>query len=187
MPFSRGSSWPRDWTWSSCNAGGYFTTWAPSEVQVHITIPKTDKKGFPYSTELHSMSRNNLKWGKNWNTDTWTESFSYTQKTNKTPQIVDTSVKSRLKTTRVHGKQRDPRAARASRTTQEWQRPSLRSLEPGSRNKGPALNTHSSSARNQTSSVATMSNRLGAIVASPASLWAQWDPPPVRPRVVAFP
>ena len=28
-PFSRGSSWPRDWTWVSCIAGGFFTVWAP--------------------------------------------------------------------------------------------------------------------------------------------------------------
>ena len=27
MPFSRGSSWPRDWTWVSCIAGGLFTIW----------------------------------------------------------------------------------------------------------------------------------------------------------------
>ena len=28
MPFSRGSSWPRDWTWVSCIAGRFFTVWA---------------------------------------------------------------------------------------------------------------------------------------------------------------
>ena len=25
IPFSRGSSWPKDWTWVSCIAGGFFT------------------------------------------------------------------------------------------------------------------------------------------------------------------
>ena len=28
IPFSRGSSWPRDWTCASCIAGGFFTIWA---------------------------------------------------------------------------------------------------------------------------------------------------------------
>ena len=30
MTSSRGSSWPRDWTWVSCIAGGFFTVWATS-------------------------------------------------------------------------------------------------------------------------------------------------------------
>ena len=28
IPFSRESSWPRDWTWVSCIAGSFFTIWA---------------------------------------------------------------------------------------------------------------------------------------------------------------
>ena len=28
IPFSRGSSWPRDWTQVSCTAGRFFTIWA---------------------------------------------------------------------------------------------------------------------------------------------------------------
>ena len=31
IPFSRGSSWPRDWTWVSCIAGRFFTIWATRE------------------------------------------------------------------------------------------------------------------------------------------------------------
>ena len=31
IPFSRGSSWPRDWTRVSCNAGRFFTVWATRE------------------------------------------------------------------------------------------------------------------------------------------------------------
>ena len=31
IPFSRGSSRPRDWTWVSCIAGGFFTIWATRE------------------------------------------------------------------------------------------------------------------------------------------------------------
>ena len=30
-PFPRGSSWPRNWTWVSCIAGGFFTSWATRE------------------------------------------------------------------------------------------------------------------------------------------------------------
>ena len=32
-PFSRGSSWPRNWTRVSCIAGGFFTNWAMREAQ----------------------------------------------------------------------------------------------------------------------------------------------------------
>ena len=31
IPFSRGSSWPRDWTWVSCFAGRFFTVEATRE------------------------------------------------------------------------------------------------------------------------------------------------------------
>ena len=31
ISFSRGSSWPRDWTWVSCIASGFFTIWATRE------------------------------------------------------------------------------------------------------------------------------------------------------------
>ena len=31
IPFSRGLSWPRDWTWVSCISGGFFTIWATRE------------------------------------------------------------------------------------------------------------------------------------------------------------
>ena len=33
IPFSRGSSQPRDWTQISCVAGGFFTSWATREAQ----------------------------------------------------------------------------------------------------------------------------------------------------------
>ena len=35
ISFSRGSSWPRDWTWGSCIAGRFFTVWATREAQSH--------------------------------------------------------------------------------------------------------------------------------------------------------
>ena len=31
IPSSKRSSWPRDWTWVSCIAGGFFTIWASRE------------------------------------------------------------------------------------------------------------------------------------------------------------
>ena len=31
IPFSRGSSWPRDWTWVSCITGRFFTTRPPEK------------------------------------------------------------------------------------------------------------------------------------------------------------
>ena len=31
ISFSRGSTWPRDWTQVSCFAGGFFTVWATTE------------------------------------------------------------------------------------------------------------------------------------------------------------
>ena len=31
IPFSRGSSWPKDWTWVSCMAGRFLTVWATRE------------------------------------------------------------------------------------------------------------------------------------------------------------
>ena len=31
ISFSRGSSWPKDWTWVSCIAGRFFTNWAVRE------------------------------------------------------------------------------------------------------------------------------------------------------------
>ena len=33
IPFSRGSFWPRDWTWVSCSAGRFFAVWATGETQ----------------------------------------------------------------------------------------------------------------------------------------------------------
>ena len=35
IPFSRGSSWPRDWTWVSCIIGRVFTVWVTREAPVY--------------------------------------------------------------------------------------------------------------------------------------------------------
>ena len=38
IPFSRGSSQPRDWTWVSCIAGRVFTFWATREAQIWFNM-----------------------------------------------------------------------------------------------------------------------------------------------------
>ena len=42
IPFSRGSSQPRDGTWVSCIAGDFFTIWAISETFMKILISMMD-------------------------------------------------------------------------------------------------------------------------------------------------
>ena len=37
--FSRGTSWPRDWTQVSCNSGRFFTTWATREASKYVVVP----------------------------------------------------------------------------------------------------------------------------------------------------
>ena len=38
IPFSRQSSWPREHTWVSCIAGGFFTFWTTREVQYILLV-----------------------------------------------------------------------------------------------------------------------------------------------------
>ena len=40
-PFSRGSSWPRNWTGVSCTAGGFLTSWATREALCTL-LPNSD-------------------------------------------------------------------------------------------------------------------------------------------------
>ena len=44
-PFSRGSSWPRNWTGVSCIAGGFFTNWAIREYKKTRSNSKNRKVG----------------------------------------------------------------------------------------------------------------------------------------------
>ena len=49
IPFSKGSSWPRDWIRVSCITGQFFTVWAPREVlrvrgQMGLIVAVTSKK-----------------------------------------------------------------------------------------------------------------------------------------------
>ena len=41
VPFSRGSSQPRDWTQVFCIAGGFFTSWATREAQLFEELLKS--------------------------------------------------------------------------------------------------------------------------------------------------
>ena len=47
MPFSRGSSWPRDWTWVSHVAAIFFTIWATREA--HCRHKVLEKRRIQYS------------------------------------------------------------------------------------------------------------------------------------------
>ena len=49
IPFSRGSSHPRDETWVSCIAGKFFTAWATREVFIR-----------DYNEQLYTNKLNNL-------------------------------------------------------------------------------------------------------------------------------
>ena len=50
-PFSRGSSWPRNWTRVSCTAGRFFTSWATREVwyTVLYMLPNLPLKNYTNS------------------------------------------------------------------------------------------------------------------------------------------
>ena len=47
LPFSRGSSQPRDWTWVSCIAGRLFTIWATREAALGYKFGKKNFFFFP--------------------------------------------------------------------------------------------------------------------------------------------
>ena len=38
MSFSRGHSWPKDWTWVSCTTGRFFTIWATREALKLLSV-----------------------------------------------------------------------------------------------------------------------------------------------------
>ena len=51
IPFSRGSSQPRDWTQISCTAGQFFTIWATREApKVHTSPYKINNNDLLYTT-----------------------------------------------------------------------------------------------------------------------------------------
>ena len=54
IPFSRGSSWPRDWTWVSCSAGRFFTSWVMLSSQPISEKPEGDGAQIRDSYAAHS-------------------------------------------------------------------------------------------------------------------------------------
>ena len=61
IPFSRRSSWPRDWTWDSLTVGRFFTVWATWEDQL---TPRTDQSGEETGVGLPSGAT--LVWLQHW-------------------------------------------------------------------------------------------------------------------------
>ena len=54
IPFFRESSWPRDWTYASCIAGGFFTIWATRETlrKCDACMYMLEKAMAPHSSTL---------------------------------------------------------------------------------------------------------------------------------------
>ena len=57
MPFSRGSSWPRDWTRVSCTTGRFFTVWATTEAQLSVYTCLLFFKFFSHLCYYRALSR----------------------------------------------------------------------------------------------------------------------------------
>ena len=51
-PFSRGYSWPRNWTRVSCTAGRFFTNWAMGTVMIVHRLPAVSQRSFQGSAAL---------------------------------------------------------------------------------------------------------------------------------------
>ena len=44
IPFSKGSSQPKDQTWVSCITGRFFTIWAAREAQLNVLLSHSNKQ-----------------------------------------------------------------------------------------------------------------------------------------------
>ena len=66
MPFSRGSSSPRDQTWVSCMAGSFFTDWATREAPIVAQIKTLTWNGKWFQLFYYFyLNIRNLWWTKN--------------------------------------------------------------------------------------------------------------------------
>ena len=70
IPFSRGSSWPRDQTWVSCTVGRFFTLWATKSRGFKVLPPGASlkiEKFFTWGREIlfHCMATVLFTYSKN--------------------------------------------------------------------------------------------------------------------------
>ena len=77
IPFSRGSSWPRDWTCISCIAGRFFIIWATREAQT-VKLGPNNRILRRYFTIMEYTCHKNhiILWGKTVSFDTQISSLS---------------------------------------------------------------------------------------------------------------
>ena len=75
IPFSRGSSWPRDWTQASCIAGRFFTIWATREARYYLCPETTGFLDYVFnpvkdwSLKQQGLPLDYLKKAKHWRID----------------------------------------------------------------------------------------------------------------------
>ena len=105
IPFSRVSSWPRDWTWVFCIVGRFFTFWATREAPLgnskltnNVVIVSSESEGtqqyiyvYPFSSQrkamptsvqtttqlysFHMQAKSHSKFSKLGFNSTWTENI----------------------------------------------------------------------------------------------------------------
>ena len=70
IPFSRGSSWLRDWTWVSCIAGRFFTTWASRFLWIS-TMKKPRKLKELIEILVKNVADNSYRGKSEWPRNRW--------------------------------------------------------------------------------------------------------------------
>ena len=65
-PFSRGSSWPRNWTRVSCIAGRFFTSWATREAQPESLVEASSWDSSIFHFHINFRKPRFFKTLKNW-------------------------------------------------------------------------------------------------------------------------
>ena len=65
IPFSRGSFWPRDWTWVYCTAGKFFTIWGTRKINNLFCLyiyNKFPKHKHALNLSMHSLTEYIVDW-----------------------------------------------------------------------------------------------------------------------------
>ena len=70
IPFSRGSSWPRYWTWVSCIAGRFFTIWASRFLWIS-TMKKPRKLKELIEILVKNVADNSYRGKSEWPRNRW--------------------------------------------------------------------------------------------------------------------